>query len=57
MSEAHREMATALLDSTFAQFVAGIAEAYAAESLLGRTVIVVANSSACACVGVAANKE
>jgi len=26
MSEAHREMATALLDSTFAQFVAGIAE-------------------------------
>jgi len=26
MSEAHREMATALLDSTFSQFVAGIAE-------------------------------
>lgn len=26
MSEAHREMATSLLDSTFAQFVAGIAE-------------------------------
>ncbi len=26
MSEAHREMATALLDSTFAQFVSGIAE-------------------------------
>jgi len=26
MSEAHREMATALLDSTFAQFVTGIAE-------------------------------